>query len=206
MKLRYILAILLIAAIMVACEKSSNTPLPDNPQLEEPKEDDNKEDENKGDEENKEDENKGDDNSQDNSWIDNPTPMPEATYALDSRIAVTSLVTYADGMRNDYMTLYDETTGYAVYMDIYTDQSNTTLPTGRYLLSNETVNTVYYQWSYFTPYTNSDLYRFAEGWAEVIADAEHSSGYPYHKIRAYFLMESGESVSIDWEGTITFKN
>jgi hypothetical protein len=104
------------------------------------------------------------------------------------------------------MTLYDETTGYAVYMDIYTDQSNTTLPTRKYMVSSEQMDTIFYQWSYFTPYTDSDLYRFSEGWAEVIADTEHSSGYPYHKIRAYFLMESGESVSIDWEGTITFNN
>ena len=142
---------------------------------------------------------------EDNSWIDNPTPMPEATYALNDRISVMSLVTYADGLRNDYITFYDEATGYALYTDIYTADSNTMLPTGRYLLSNDMVDTVYYEWSYFTPYTNSDLYRFTEGWLEVIADGEHSSGYPYHKIRGYFVMESGESISVDWEGTITEK-
>lgn len=196
MKLRYIFAILLIAALMVACEKPSTNPLPDDPQQEEPN------DENKDD--NKEDDNK-DDNSQDNSWIDNPTPMPEATYVLNERLMVSSRVTIADGLRNDYMTLYQESTGYAIYFDIYTDESNAMLPTGRYLLSNEMVNTVYYEWSYFTPYTDSDLYRFSEGWLEVIADAEHSSGYPYHKIRGYFMMESEESVSVEWEGTITNK-
>ena len=196
MKLRYIFAILLIAALMVACEKPSTKPLPDDPQQEEPN------DENKDD--NKEDDNK-DDNSQDNSWIDNPTPMPEATYVLNDRLMVSSLVKIADGLRNDYMTLYQESTGYAIYFDIYTDESNAMLPTGRYLLSNEMVNTVYYEWSYFTPYTDSDLYRFSEGWLEVIADAEHSSGYPYHKIRGYFMMESEESVSVEWEGTITNK-
>ena len=55
MKLRYIFAILLIAALMVACEKPSTNPLPDDPQQEEPNDenkDDNKDenkDENKGD-------------------------------------------------------------------------------------------------------------------------------------------------------------
>ena len=182
-----LLALMLVAT---ACEKSNNTPTPDN--TEEPETPN--EDENKDDEGSKEDE--------DNSWIENPTPMPEATYVLNDRIAVSSIVTVADGMRNDYMTFHQESTGYAVYFDIYTADSNTMLPTGRYILSNEQMNTVYYEWSYFTPYTDSDLYRFTEGWLEVIADAEHSSGYPYHKIRGYFVMESEESVSVEWEGTI----
>lgn len=186
------LFMLLLALMLVAtaCEKSNNTPTPDN--TEEPETPN--EDENKDDEGSKEDE--------DNSWIENPTPMPEATYVLNDRIAVSSIVTVADGMRNDYMTFHQESTGYAVYFDIYTADSNTMLPTGRYILSNEQMNTVYYEWSYFTPYTDSDLYRFTEGWLEVIADAEHSSGYPYHKIRGYFVMESEESVSVEWEGTI----
>ena len=100
------LLIALLAVVAVACEPVEDNITPPENNTEEP----NENEENKGD-----DENKGD---EDNSWIDNPTPMPEATYALNTRIAVSSLVTYADGMRNDYMTLYDETTGYAVYMDI----------------------------------------------------------------------------------------
>ena len=201
MKIKNLLMLLLaFTLVATACEETNTPQTPDN--TEEP-DDPNNDDPNKGDDENKEDDNTGNgNNEEDNSWIENPTPMPEATYALNDRISVISLVTYADGLRNDYITFYDEATGYAVYTDIYTADSNTMLPTGRYLLSNEMVNTVYYEWSYFTPYTNSDLYRFTEGWLEVIADGEHSSGYPYHKIRAYFVMESEESVSIEWEGTI----
>ncbi|MBQ2240161.1 MAG: hypothetical protein II322_05010 [Alistipes sp.] len=192
-----LLALMLVAT---ACENTTDTPqTPDNTEEPEtPNEDENKDDEgSKEDEDNK--------NEEDNSWIENPTPMPEATFVLNDGIAVSSIVTVADGMRNDYMTFYQESTGYAVYFDIYTADSNTMLPTGRYILSNEQMNTVYYEWSYFTPYTNSDLYRFTEGWLEVIADAEHSSGYPYHKIRGYFVMESEDSVSIEWEGTIADK-
>ena len=191
-----LLALMLVAT---ACENNTNTPTPENPEEETPKGDE----ENKEDDENKEDEDNK--NEEDNSWIENPTPMPEATFVLNDGIAVSSIVTVADGMRNDYMTFYQESTGYAVYFDIYTADSNTMLPTGRYILSNEQMNTVYYEWSYFTPYTDSDLYRFTEGWLEVIADAEHSSGYPYHKIRGYFVMESEESVSVEWEGTIVDK-
>ena len=198
--------LLAFALFTTACEKSNTTPTPDN--TEEP-ETPNEEDEEKEDEDNTGGENNtgGEDNTgdEDNSWIENPTPMPEATYVLNDRIAVTSLVTYADGTRNDYMTFYEESTGYAVYFDIYTAESNTTLPTGRYMVSSDPTNTVYYEWSYFTPYTDSELYRFAEGWLEVIADVEHSSGYPYHKIRGYFVMESGDSVSVEYEGTVTFK-
>lgn len=205
MKIKNLFMLLLaFTLIATACEEVKSPQNPDN--TEEPDtpnndDEDGKDDEggNNGDDGGKEDdENK----EEDNSWIDNPTPMPEATYALNDRISVMSLVTYADGLRNDYITFYDEATGYAVYTDIYTADSNTMLPTGRYLLSNDMVNTVYYEWSYFTPYTNSDLYRFTEGWLEVIADGEHSSGYPYHKIRGYFVMESQESVSVEFEGTI----
>lgn len=149
-------------------------------------------------------ENGGDSGDEDNSWIENPTPMPEATYSLNERLIVSTYVSY-DGCRNDYMTFYQESTGYAVYLDIYTSEDNTMLETGRYVLANTPNNAVYYEWSYFTPYTNSDLFRFTDGWVEVIADAEHSSGYPYHKIRGYFTMESGESVSLEFEGTITEK-
>ena len=195
MKIKNLFMLLLaFTLVATACEQTQTPQTPDN--TEEP-ENPNDDDPNKGGNEDEEDK-----KEEDNSWIENPTPMPEATYALSDRISVMSLVTYADGLRNDYITFYDEATGYAVYTDIYTADSNTMLPTGRYLLSNDMVNTVYYEWSYFTPYTNSDLYRFTEGWLEVIADGEHSSGYPYHKIRGYFVMESEESVSVEFEGTI----
>lgn len=200
MKIKNLFMILLaLMLVATACENNTNTPTPENPEEETPKGDE----ENKDDEGSKEDEDNK--NEEDNSWIENPTPMPEATFVLNDGIAVSSIVTVADGMRNDYMTFYQESTGYAVYFDIYTADSNTMLPTGRYILSNEQMNTVYYEWSYFTPYTDSNLYRFTEGWLEVIADAEHSSGYPYHKIRGYFVMESEESVSVEWEGTIADK-
>lgn len=189
MKIKNLFMLLLaFTLVATACEETKSPETPDNTEQPDTPDDPNYEDEGSKEE--------------DNSWIDNPTPMPEATYTLNNQISVMSLVTYADGLRNDYITFYDEATGYAVYTDIYTADSNTMLPTGRYLLSNDMVNTVYYEWSYFTPYTNSDLYRFTEGWLEVIADGEHSSGYPYHKIRGYFVMESEESVSIEWEGTI----
>jgi hypothetical protein len=184
----------LLAVAIVACEPTNpDTPTPPGDNTEQPNDD-----ENKGDEENKDDE--------DNSWIDNPTPMPEATYALGDRIAASSLVTIADGKRNDYMTFFDEYTGYAIYLDIYTAESNTTLETGRYPLADHTDNATYREWSYFVPVVNGDLIRFNEGWVEVIADTEHSSGYPYHKIRAYFDMENDESISLEWEGTISFKS
>ena len=199
MKIKNLFMLLLaFTLIATACEQTKTPQAPDN--TEKPDTPDNDDEGEKNDDGGKEDEE--DKKEEDNSWIESPTPMPEATYALSDRISVMSLVTYADGQRNDYITFYDEATGYALYTDIYTADSNTMLPTGRYLLSNDMVNTVYYEWSYFTPYTNSDLYRFTEGWLEVIADGEHSSGYPYHKIRGYFVMESEESVSVEFEGTI----
>ena len=202
MKIKNLFMLLLaFTLIATACEQTKTPQAPDN--TEKPDTPNNDDEGEKNDDGGKEDEE--DKKEEDNSWIENPTPMPEATYALNDRISVISLVTYADGLRNDYITFYDEATGYALYTDIYTADSNTMLPTGRYLLSNDMVDTVYYEWSYFTPYTNSDLYRFTEGWLEVIADGEHSSGYPYHKIRGYFVMDSEESVSVEFEGTIVIQ-
>ena len=202
MKIKNLFMLLLaFTLVATACEETKTPQAPDN--TEKPDTPNNDDEGEKNDDGGKEDDE--DKKEEDNSWIENPTPMPEATYALNDRISVMSLVTYADGLRNDYITFYDEATGYAVYTDIYTADSNTMLPTGKYLLSNDMVDTVYYEWSYFTPYTNSDLYRFTEGWLEVIADGEHSSGYPYHKIRGYFVMESEESVSVEFEGTIVFQ-
>lgn len=199
MKIKNLFMLLLaFTLVATACEETKSPQVPDN--TEKPDTPNNDDEGEKNDDGSKEDEE--DKKEEDNSWIENPTPMPEATYALNGQISVMSLVTYADGLRNDYITFYDGATGYAVYTDIYTADSNTMLPTGRYLLSNDMVDTVYYEWSYFTPYTDSDLYRFTEGWLEVIADGEHSSGYPYHKIRGYFVMESEESVSVEFEGTI----
>ena len=208
MKITRIIPILMliVALAFVGCEPEKSHVV-DDPTQEEGTGDEGgdtgKEDDNTGGEGGNE--NGGDSGDEDNSWIENPTPMPEATYSLNERLTVTSFVTYADGCRNDYMTFYQESTGYAVYLDIYTSEDNTMLETGRYVLANTPNDAVYYEWSYFTPYTNSDLYRFKDGWVEVIADAEHSSGYPYHKIRGYFTMESGESVSLEFEGTITEK-
>ena len=199
MKIKNLFMLLLaFTLVATACEETKSPQAPDN--TEKPDTPNNDDEGEKNDDGGKEDDE--DKKEEDNSWIENPTPMPEATYALNDHISVMTLVTYADGLRNDYITFYDGATGYAVYTDIYTADSNTMLPTGRYILSNDMVDTVYYEWSYFTPYTDSDLYRFTEGWLEVIADGEHSSGYPYHKIRGYFVMESGESVSVEFEGTI----
>lgn len=209
---RLISILMLFATLAFAGCKPETSPVNPDPTPEQGTDDEGNSDENGGDQgDDNGDEGNGGDNGNtgdegDNSWMDNPQPMPEATYALNDRLLVTSLVTYADGHRNDYMTFYDELTGLAVYLDIYTSESNTILETGRYLLADSYDNAVYYQWSYFVPYVNADLVRFTDGWLEVIADAEHSSGYPYHKIRAYFDMESGESVSIEFEGTIVIKD
>ena len=163
----------------------------------------NENDENKDDENNGENEgNKDDEDNGENDWQTNPQPLPEATYALANGIIASDYVNYADGKRNDYVSFYESETGYALFIDLYTAESNTLLNTGRYLLADNFDNSAYREYTYITFETNGDLYRFTEGWVEVIADAEHSSGYPYHKIRAYFVMESGESVSLEFEGTI----
>jgi hypothetical protein len=170
------LFVLVVALALVGCEPD-NSPIVDDPTQEEGSDDEggstgNDDDNTGGNEDNNTGGNEDDDNGsgdegnngsqEDNSWIENPTPMPEATYSLNERLVVSTYVSYADGCRNDYMTFYQESTGYAVYLDIYTSEDNTMLETGRYLLANTPSNAVYYEWSYFTPYTNSPVSAFSE--------------------------------------------
>ena len=143
-----------------------------------------------------------DDNTSDNP-DDNTGDKPGTLYVMDGPFDVTDWVKYENGYRNDYISFYEIDSGYAIYFDIYTAESNTTLPSGRYLLSDGYDNCAHREWCYFTFYTDGDLNRFTDGYIEVIADTEHDSGFPYHTIKADLVMESGDSVSIAFEGTIT---
>lgn len=216
--LRYFLVLIcLCGMLLVGCEPQNEPVVNTPPQEENP--DGGGDEDNNGDEENggKEDDNTGNEggenggsenggnDEQDMSWMENPQPLPEATYELSGGLAASSYVSYQGGLRNDYLSFYDSNRDYALYIDLYTSESNTILPTGRYLLSDEMKNCAFREYCYLTLETNGELYRFTEGWVEVIADAEHSSGYPYHNIRAYFVMETGESVSLEYEGTIVLK-
>ena len=205
-------ATLLFGLLFASCEPVSD-PI-DTPTQEENTEDEETTDEgseengkeNGEDEENKDNgnqENTGDE--LDNSWMENPQPLPDATYKLSGGLTATSYVSYADGLRNDYLSFYEASRDYALYIDLYTSELNTMLSTGRYLLADTFKNSAYREYCYLTLETDGELNRFTEGWVEVIADAEHESGYPLHNIRAYFVMESGESVSLEYEGTIILK-
>ena len=191
-----------LGLLLTGCETPSE-PVVDTPTQGENPEDEGGEDDDDDNGENNSNGNGGDDDN--NSWLENREPLPDATYKLAEGLLASSYVGYSDGHRNDYMSFYDEKRDYALYLDIYTDESNQLLTTGRYLLADNYDNAVYREWSYLTLQTNGELHRFTEGWVEVIADAEHSSGFPYHNIRAYFVMESGESVSLEYEGTILLK-
>ena len=141
----------------------------------------------------------GNENGDDKEWSE---PLPEADYAIAGRITASEFVNFADGRRNDYISFYDELNGYVLYIDLYTDESNAFLPSGDYPLADGFDNCAYREYTYFTPTPSSDLVRFTEGWVSVIADENDPSGYTLHKIRAYFTMTTGETVSLDYTGTL----
>ncbi len=182
------------ALMMIGCEEpDSPTPPSDNT-------------EQKGDQENQGDENQGDENQggenqggKDMEWKE---PLPEATYALAGRITASDFLSFSDGRRNDYISFYDEITFHTLYIDLYTAESNTIVPEGRYPLADNFDNAAYREYTYLSLIPNGELYRFTDGWVEVMADENDPSGYTLHKIRAYFTMESGETVSLDYTGTI----
>ena len=148
------------------------------------------------------------DNTGDNTKEDTEDDDEEgtgATYVMDGPFDAASWVSYKDGYRNDYISFYETDSGYSIYFDIYTNQSNTTLPTGRYEISNDYNDCAYREWSYFTFYNDGELNRFKEGYVDVVVDTEHESGYPYHTINAQCVMDSGDIVTLEFVGTITEK-
>ena len=132
-----------------------------------------------------------------------PEPLPEATYELTENIHATIITLETNGLRNDYLSFYDNQTQYSLYIDFYNELGNDHLLSGVYPIGDGSVGTCAQEYTYFCLYTDSDLWRFSEGQATVIADTEHESGFTWYTISAYFTLPSGETVSLWYEGQPT---
>lgn len=179
-----LLTLLLIGAI--SCEEPTPAPVPEEPEQEEPTPDPTPEPEPEP------------EPTPDPDPV--PYPVPEATYAFSENLAASIYTLETNGLRNDYMCFYNVITDEALYIDFYAPIDSDHLPSGTYLLGDGSAKTCAADYTYLALVPDGDLQRFSEGRATVIADTEHSSGYVWYHITAYFTLPDGLTVSLDYEG------
>ena len=169
---------MLVAALMfIACDEREITPdTPDTPQ-EEPNQDPDP----------------------------SPKPYPQGTYHFSEGILASIYTTETNGLRNDYISFYDDATGHTLFIDLYSDLSNENVAMGEYVLGDGSAMTCDQRYTYLVYSWSEELYRFEEGSTFVVVDVEHESGYPWYQITGYFLLSNGESVSLDFEGQVIEK-
>lgn len=134
-----------------------------------------------------------------------PEPLPtEADYEFRGNLRASIMVFETeDGLRNDYLSIYEEASDRSLYIDFYSPLDGEYLASGEYPLGDGSSMTCAQEYTYLTLFTNGELLRFSEGVARVEVDANHESGYPWYTIDAYFVMDSGESVLLDYDGQIS---
>ena len=179
------LSIILALLVMVACDKAeenTNTPTPPNVEI--------PEDEN------------GEDNGNDDSWMDEVIDTSGADYLFAGDITGKVIVQESNGLRNDYISLYNNTTGLVLFMDLYSPMGLSYVTPGIYAFGDGSAMTVNKEWCYVYFNDNEPLMRFVEGRVKVIVDPEHSSGYPYYHITARFVNDAEEVIAADYEGQL----
>ena len=135
-----------------------------------------------------------------------PEPLPtEADYEFRGNLHASIFVLETNGLRNDYLSIYEEASGRSLFIDFYSPLGGEYLASGEYPLGDGSSMTCAQQYTYLTLVNDGDLLRFSEGVARVEVDADHESGYPWYTIDAYFVMESGESVLLDYDGQIVLQ-
>ena len=189
MKIKNLFTLILAFALFTtACENSNNTPTPDNTE---------KPDTPKDDEENKEEE----EETKDPVHPD----LEAATYELKENLDVRVHPLQANGLRNDYVSFYDVYTDITLFIDFYAPIECEYLPSGVYPLGDGSAMTSAQEYTYVTLETDADLIRFTDGWAVVTATHDEATGETTHKVTAYYTIENGETISLQYEGVFTIK-
>ena len=187
---KYLLAVLVAATMLIACEPIENTPLPPAGDIEEG---------DKEDEENKEN-NEGEENEELGAMKD----VPESTYMLMENLDARVHPLQTNGLRNDYVSFFDAYTDHTLFIDFYAPIECEYLPSGYYPLSDGSSMTSAKEYTYITFEINGDLNRFVDGWADVRAELQ-DDGTVKHKINAHYTLPSGETVGLKYEGVLTIK-
>ena len=174
------LSILLALLFVVACE-----PTVDNPDTPTPP---NTEDD-------------GKDDGKDDSWMDEVIDTSDANYLFKDGITGRVMFLESNGLSNDYISLNDNATGLTLFLDLYSPMVYDYVTPGIYTFGDGAAMTAHRKYCYIL-FPDETLMRFTDGRVKVIADPEHSSGYPYYHITARFVNEAGEVIVADYEGQL----
>lgn len=186
------LSILLALLIVVACEPAADNPDTPTP----PKQEENGED--NGEDNGKED---GKEDGKDDSWMDEVIDTSGADYLFKDNITGKVMFLENNGLSNDYISLYDNATGLTLFLDLYSPMVYDYVTPGIYTFGDGAAMTAHRDYCYIH-FPDDTLMRFTDGRVKVIADPEHSSGYPYYHITARFVNEAGEVIVADYEGQL----
>ena len=180
MKIKSLIAILISSTLLtVACEPTTPQDTPTPPT-----------EENKG-----------------NNDEENPVhpELPEATYTLEKNLDVRVHPLQTNGLRNDYVSFYDVYSDITLFIDFYAPLECAYLPSGEYPLGDGSSMTSDREYTYVTLETGADFIRCVDGWAVVTAKHNDETGETTHKVTAYYTMENGDTISLQYEGVFTIK-
>ena len=138
----------------------------------------------------------------DDSWKDEVIDTSNADYLFAGDITGKVIVQELNGLRNDYISLYNNTTGLVLFMDLYSPMGLSYVTPGIYAFGDGSAMTVNREWCYVYFNDNEPLMRFVEGRVKVMVDSKHSSGYPYYNITARFVNEAGEVIAANYDGQL----
>lgn len=128
-------------------------------------------------------------------------PAEDATYVLNNNITAYAYTMETNGLRNDYVSFYDNATDRTLFIDFYSPLEGSHLPSGTYPLGDGSVMTTDQRYTYITFFTDDDFKCFTEGSATVTAYTDEATSTTSHHVTAYYTMENGETVSLDYSGT-----
>jgi hypothetical protein len=109
-------------------------------------------------------------------------------------------VLQTNGLRNDYVSFYEASSGRTLFIDFYSPIDGAYLPSGIYPLGDGSSMTSAQEYTYLTLYTDGDFLRFVDGQADVVAHHDPVTNTTTHSVTAYYTMESGETVSLQFAG------
>lgn len=138
----------------------------------------------------------------DDSWKDEVIDTSNADYLFAGDITGKVIVQELNGLRNDYISLYNNTTGLTLFMDLYSPAGKEYVTPGIYAFGDGSAMTVNREWCYVYFNDNEPLMRFVEGRVKIMVDSKHSSGYPYYNITARFVNEAGEVIAANYDGQL----
>ena len=125
----------------------------------------------------------------------------DATYCFVDNITASVDILQTNGLRNDYVSFYDDVKGHTLFIDFYSPLGGEYLPAGTYPLGDGSSMTSDQQYTYILLAGQQDFIRITEGSATV-AVVSTATGAIIHSITANYTMTTGDTIALQFTGTI----